>query len=375
MASKVTASAAAAKLGSAGSGHGLVGAALMICCYLVSSSFMAVLNNHAKKHAPGAFSLLCLQNSATVFFITLAGSLGLAKVEKLRFDFAKQWSPVSISFVVMIWTSLEAGSLVGVPAITALRNATTFLVVLSDYFILKSRISQQCMFWLAFMFLSMIWFYLGAVSATDSNAASASSTSHFFRGIVFLCINVVATVVNHIYGKSVMNHSAIDGFTIALYNNLLSLIALVPLAVYYEYATLAAAATHALAPVSGSNIDPSSSIFSGFFLVALSSVLASILAVSSYLVQKRVQVTSFSVASNSSKILAIIVNQFWPAKPEIWNTSKLCGLLSTLFCAFMYTWEKIAKTSEASQTLAKYIFPAVFFCVCALCVNGSLAFL
>ena len=84
MSSKVTASAAAAKLGSAGSGHGLVGAALMICCYLVSSSFMAVLNNHAKKHATGAFSLLCLQNSATVIFITLAGLLGLAKVEKLR---------------------------------------------------------------------------------------------------------------------------------------------------------------------------------------------------------------------------------------------------------------------------------------------------
>ena len=318
---------------------------------------MTVLNNHAKKHIT-EFSLLCLQNGTTVVFIILAGLLGLAKVEKLELDFAKKWSPVSIAFVVMIWTSLKAGNLVGVPAITALRNATTLFVVLSDYFILKSRISGQCMFWLAFMFLSMIWFYQGAVGAAEANKTSESSKSDFFTGILYLFINVVATVVNHIYAKSVMNQTKIDGFSIALYNNLLSLIALVPLAAYFETSS----------PAATNSSEVSSSLSYGYSLVALSSVLASVLAVSSYLVQKRVQVTSFSVASNSSKILAIFVNHFWPAKPEIWNINKLSGLISTLFCAFMYTWEKTTETSKSNQTLAKHIFPAFFVSACALCV-------
>jgi hypothetical protein len=336
----------------------LVQTALMISVYLASSSVMAVLNNHVK-HITGPFSLLCLQNGTTVFFIILAGLLNLAKVEKIRLDFAKMWSPVSIAFVVMIWTSLQAGHLIGVPAITALRNATTLFVVLSDHFILKSRVSGQCIFWLGFMFSSMIWFYLGAAAA-ETKETSASSSSNFYKGILFLAINVAATVVNHIYAKKIMNKNPeIDGFTIALYNNILSLIPLIPLA-YNEVVLVPSVA----ALVSSSDI----------FLVALSSVLASILAVSSYLVQKRVQVTSFSVASNSSKILSIIINHYFPAKPEIWNINKLSGLISTLFCAFMYSWEKIARTSDASQTLARYIFPAFFVCVCALCVNGSLHF-
>jgi hypothetical protein len=353
MASLIKKSDGAAKLSPS------VGTAVMILVYLISSSFMTVLNNHAKKHIT-EFSLLCLQNGTTVVFIILAGLLGLAKVEKLELDFAKKWSPVSIAFVVMIWTSLKASNLVGVPAITALRNATTLFVVLSDYFILKSRISGQCMFWLAFMFLSMIWFYQGAVGAAEANKASESSKSDFFTGIVYLFINVVATVVNHIYAKSVMNQTKIDGFSIALYNNVLSLIALVPLAAYFE--------TSAAATAAGNSSDVSSSLSYGYVLVALSSVLASVLAVSSYLVQKRVEVTSFSVASNSSKILAIFVNHYWPAKPEIWNINKLSGLISTLFCAFMYTWEKTTRTSESSQTLAKHIFPAFFVCACALCI-------
>jgi hypothetical protein len=329
------------------------------------------LNNHAKKHSTGAFSLLCLQNGTTVVFIILAGLLGLAKVEKLTLNFAKKWSPVSIAFVIMIWTSLEAGNLIGVPAITAFRNATTLFVVLSDYFILKSVISRQCMFWLAFMFLSMIWFYHGAVGAAESKNAS---TSDFAKGLLFLCTNVLATVVNHIYAKSVMNNvTAIDGFTIALYNNLLSLVALIPLAAYYEI-LVPAIPGNSVHIVPGSISDLSSFISSGYFLVALSSMLASVLAVSSYLVQKRIQVTSFSVASNSSKILAIIINHHWPAKEEVWNVNKMCGLVSTLFCAFMYTWEKITKTSEESQTLARHIFPAFFICVCALCMNGTLSF-
>jgi hypothetical protein len=342
----------------------LVQTALMISVYLASSSVMAVLNNHVK-HITGPFSLLCLQNGTTVVFIIFAGLLNLAKVEKFRLDFAKVWSPVSIAFVVMIWTSLQAGHLIGVPAVTALRNATTFFVVLSDYFILKSRVSGQCIFWLGFMFSSMIWFYLGAATA-ETRETSASSSSNFYRGILFLAMNVAATVVNHIYAKGIMNKNPlIDGFTIALYNNILSLIPLIPLA-YHEIFLVPS--------VDCKNSDASSSDYSGYFLVALSSVLASILAVSSYLVQKRVQVTSFSVASNSSKILSIIINHYFPAKPEIWNINKLSGLISTLFCAFMYSWEKIARTSDASQTLARYIFPAFFVGVCALCVNGSLYF-
>jgi hypothetical protein len=333
-----------------------------------------------------------LQNGTTVVFIVLAGLLGLAKVEYLTLDFAKKWCPVSIAFVVMIWTSMEALKLVGVPAMTALRNATTLFVVFSDYFILKSRISHQCMFWLGFMFLSMIWFCLGAAAAESKNASSlasefiqsknvscstsnitesknvSSSASDFAKGLLFLLANVLATFVNHIYAKSVMNKTAIDGFTIALYNNALSLIALVPLAAYYEI----------LVPINPCSSSSSTSVISwGHFLIALSSILASVLAVSSYLVQKRVQVTSFSVASNSSKILAIIINQWWPAKSEIWNVNKLCGLVSTLFCAFMYTRENNhqTRTSEASQTLARHIFPAFFICICALCLNSSLSFL
>ncbi len=367
MASLVNKCDGAAKLHSAGSGSVILGTAIMLLVYLASSSLMTVLNSHAKKHFNFPFSLLCLQNGTTVVFIILAGLLGLAKVEKLQFDFAKKWIPVSVAFVVMIWTSLEAGNLVGLPATTALRNATTLFVVLSDYFILKSRISGQCMFWLVFMFLSMIWFYQGAVGAVETDSSSTSSASNFFRGILFLSMNVVATVVNHIYAKSVMNNTAVDGFTIALYNNLLSLIALIPLAVYNETSYFASASNNGSAV--GSSI---SSGYSGYFLVALSSVLASVLAVSSYLVQKRVQVTSFSVASNSSKILAIIVNHYWPAKTEIWNINKLSGLISTLFCAFMYTWEKTTKTSEDSRTLAKFIFPALFVGACALCMNGAL---
>lgn len=364
----------AAKLGFTISTHGFVGAAVMMFVYLAASSSMTVLNNHAKRHATGAFSLLCLQNGTTVVFIILAGFLGLAEVEKLTMKFAKKWSPVSIAFVVMIWTSLEAGNLIGVPAITAFRNATTLFVVLSDYFILKSRISHQCMFWLGFMFLSMIWFYQGAVGAAESKNFSSSSTSDFAKGLLFLFVNVLATVVNHIYAKSVMNNeTTIDGFTIALYNNLLSLIALIPLAAYHEIFASAIPGSNVPA-VTGNANNSDSLISSGYFLVALSSMLASVLAVSSYLVQKRIQVTSFSVASNSSKILAIIINHWWPAKEEIWNINKLCGLISTLFCAFMYTWEKITKTSKESQTLARHIFPAFFICVCALCVNGTLSF-
>jgi hypothetical protein len=372
MSSKVNDVDGAAKLGPEGSVA--VGAAVMIFVYLASSSFMTVLNNHASKHATGVFSLLCLQNGTTVVFIILAGLFGLAKVEKLTLDFAKRWCPVSIAFVVMICTSMEAGRLVGVPATTALRNATTLFVVLSDYFILKSKISHQCMFWLGFMFLSMIWFYLGAAGAAESKNIS-SSASDFTKGLLFLFANVVATVVNHIYAKSVMNRTAIDGFTIALYNNALSLIALIPLAAYYEI-FVPAMPGNSDPKIPGSISSSSSLISWGYFLIALSSVLASVLAVSSYLVQKRVQVTSFSVASNSSKILAIIINQLWPAKTENWNISKLCGLVSTLFCAFMYTRENNQKTrtSEASQTLARYIFPAFFICMCALCLNSSLSF-
>ncbi|KAL6051207.1 GDP-mannose transporter into the lumen of the Golgi [Balamuthia mandrillaris] len=160
--------------------------------------------------------ILLYQSVATVLLLYVCKRVGWITAElNFNIEFAKQWLPCNILFVLVLVTSQYSLALLSVAMVTIFKNFTTIFITLGDRILFFNPISKGVALSLSVMFIGSIaagWYDLGY-----------NGWGYFWMGL-----NCVSQTSQILYTNSIMRHNKMDPFASSLYNNLLAIPILIP---------------------------------------------------------------------------------------------------------------------------------------------------
>jgi GDP-mannose transporter len=158
------------------------------------------------------WGLLFLQNVSALLLVVAAKTLGFVQYPQLDVRVAKKWMPLTVLFVVMLYTSMRGIHDMSVAVMTILKNTATIIIAFGDAYMFGRKLSPGLLVAFAFMFFGA---YLG------------SSTDRWVTvwGLFWTFSNVAATAAYVLYMKLLLVNvsSDIGRYGPVFYNNLLSL--------------------------------------------------------------------------------------------------------------------------------------------------------
>ncbi|KAF5826012.1 hypothetical protein DUNSADRAFT_5397 [Dunaliella salina] len=201
------------------------------CCYSFSSGLLTMLNKHALVNfgfsAPNM--LLLMQCVLTVLIVKICALFHLiTDILPLRKDIAFTWFPVNIIFVCMIGTNVYAMQHVGLGILIVCKNLSNVLTCIGDYVLFGKRYNWN------------VWASLSVMFASATVGASADK--HFtFIGYGWLAANILFTslytlLLRGVIGKvkDITAGKPFSDFTLVLYNNALSILPVLLLAIFFD---------------------------------------------------------------------------------------------------------------------------------------------
>ena len=123
-----------------------------------ASTSMVLLNKAALSSfgfgAPTA--LLLFQCTICTIAAACVGLSGLSRLERPSWRLLRQWAPVNVLFVGMVWSSVFALRDLGVPMVTVLKNLTNLFTLCGDYMLFGRVYGRGVWATLALMALSAV---------------------------------------------------------------------------------------------------------------------------------------------------------------------------------------------------------------------------
>jgi GDP-mannose transporter len=189
----------------------LVGAIVLssVCSISMTLLNKFVMDTHKLDYPWG---LLFLQNVSALLLVVAAKMLGFVQYPELDVRVAKKWMPLTVLFVLMLYTSMRGIHDMSVAVMTILKNTATIIIAFGDSYIFGRQLSPGLLLAFGLMFLGA---YLG--SSTDRWVTG--------WGLFWTFANVAATAAYVLYMKVLMVNvsSDIGRYGPVFYNNLLSL--------------------------------------------------------------------------------------------------------------------------------------------------------
>jgi len=170
--------------------------------------------------------LLIAQCIFCLVAVRIASAIRLVQLEPWNWTIASTWFPSNVVFVAMLWTSLPALQLLGVGMVTILKSLTNLLTIFGDILFFGKSYGAGVWATLGLMALSAA---CGAITDINFNAA----------GYAWQLLNCFCTAGYSLTLRGAMDkvvpftrHQArMNGLSMVMYNNLLSLPLLVLVAV------------------------------------------------------------------------------------------------------------------------------------------------
>ena len=303
--------------------------ALTLLLYCVSGTLLTLVNKLAIIVFPYTNMLLVLQNSVAVLLLLMHFyffPLESQSLPALNIDILKIWIPVVLLFVTMLTSSLFALLYVSVPTLIVIRNLSTLVVAVLEYFILGNKIDALSIATLLGMIIGAIFYAMHDLTFS-------------IQGYAWLCVNIIGTSVYQVYIKKVVNMPIMKdngAIVMSYYNNLISLPILV-----------------ILAAITGE----SKALFAYFQLiylpeiksicvVLLSCLFGFLLSTSAFALNKLISPTSIMVANNVNKFSLIILSEIF--LQSTLDITASIGAIFVLFCGWLY--------SQTKEYFAKLLF-------------------
>mmetsp|Transcript_26505 Transcript_26505/g.84872 ORF Transcript_26505/g.84872 Transcript_26505/m.84872 type:complete len:802 (+) Transcript_26505:329-2734(+) len=317
---------------------------LSIVLYCAVGSALTVVNKLLMASFPFPNIVALIQCSATIVLIRSSASQFKSitgNVETLDINMAVSWIPLILCFVGMLSSSMYALKYVSVSTLIVVRNLTTLVIAFSDIIWLRSTISRKSVLCLLLM-------------VVGSSVYGWHDLSFNATGYMFLGLNVLTTSAYQIYIKILMRRRLYNSFTMAYFNNTLSVPLFVLLGVLQGDFAASEEKLRAQYPV---------------LLLLLSSVLSFGVSVSGFLLNHILSATSIMVVNNVNKFILILFSEL-VLQPSIDFWSGL-GCVFVLLSALFYS--KFA-TEAISDSNVYRLFrgmkhtKVVMYCVCVCAI-------
>ncbi|KAG5493286.1 hypothetical protein GH5_02028 [Leishmania sp. Ghana 2012 LV757] len=189
-------------------------AALSVMTYSFCSVSMILVNklimNTYNMNFP--FGILMLQTGGALGIVALAKAARFVDYPAFSMEVAKQWLPLTLLFVSMLFTSMKSLGTMSVAAQTILKNLAVVFIALGDKFLYLK--AQTLSVYVSFA-LMILGSYLGAKGDRWVTP----------WGLVWTFLNIISTVLYTLYMKAVLGavSTSIGRYGPVFYNNLLSL--------------------------------------------------------------------------------------------------------------------------------------------------------
>lgn len=191
---------------------------LSIFSYCMSSILMTVTN----KYVLNGFSfnmnfvLLLVQSLVCVAAIAILKLFGVITYRPLNKTDAKNWAPISVLLVVMIYTGSKALQFLSIPVYTVFKNLTIILIAYGEVLFFGGSVTPMTLGSFFLMVLSSIVACLG-----DQKAAPDAGV--FSAGYFWMFTNCFASASFVLYMRKRIKLTNFKDFDTMYYNNVLSI--------------------------------------------------------------------------------------------------------------------------------------------------------
>lgn len=188
-----------------------------IFSYCLSSILMTVTNKYVVNGYDFNmnFVLLLVQSSVCVVAISALKACGVITFRPLNKTDAKNWSPISILLVVMIYTSSKALQFLSIPVYTIFKNLTIILIAYGEVLFFGGSVSTMSLASFFLMVLSSVVACLGDQKADEGFSLSV--------GYFWMATNCLSSAAFVLYMRKRIKLTNFKDFDTMYYNNILSI--------------------------------------------------------------------------------------------------------------------------------------------------------
>ncbi|KAH3900841.1 probable GDP-mannose transporter 1 [Saccharomycodes ludwigii] len=201
-----------------------------ILAYCFSSILMTVTNKFVVNLDNFNMNFIMLFVQALVCIITLVilKLLGYAKFRPLNRQDCKNWLPISILLVLMIYTSSKALQFLPVPIYTIFKNLTIILIAYGEVLFFGGKVTKLELSSFLLMVFSSIVATCGDQQAARATAATADPTeeiviSLFNPGYLWMFTNCISSALFVLIMRKRIKLTNFKDFDTMFYNNILAL--------------------------------------------------------------------------------------------------------------------------------------------------------
>lgn len=203
---------------------------ISILSYCGSSILMTVTNKFVVNLKDFNMNLVMLFVQSLVCTLTLVvlKFLGYAKFRPLNKTDCKNWLPISILLVLMIYTSSKALQFLAVPIYTIFKNLTIILIAYGEVLFFGGSITSMELSSFLLMVLSSViatWGDQQALvkKAAEQTAALAESTLPFNVGYLWMFMNCISSALFVLIMRKRIKLTNFKDFDTMFYNNVLGM--------------------------------------------------------------------------------------------------------------------------------------------------------
>jgi len=174
------------------------------------------------------FFLLAVQSVVCVAAIQTCKSAGLITYRDFRVDEARQWFPISVLLIGMIYTSTKALQFLSIPVYTIFKNLTIILIAYGEVLWFGGSVTSMALFSFGLMVLSsVIAAWADIKHALESHGhESAEATARIATlnaGYIWMLINCLCTAAYVLGMRKRIKLTNFKDFDTMFYNNLLTI--------------------------------------------------------------------------------------------------------------------------------------------------------
>ena len=184
---------------------------------LANKAISTTLDADLRKSIP-QLSVICFQCVVAVICVEIAKKCKYVEYPDFDWAVAKSWLPLNLLFIGMLCSGFLSLVYNNVPMVTVCKNLTNVVTIAGSALIFGEKIGWLVVFSVAIM-------VLGAI------LAGAEDLEFSFLGYAFMGLNCLFTAGYVLYMRYAAVNIKLPKFGMVYYNNLLSVILLVPLVV------------------------------------------------------------------------------------------------------------------------------------------------
>lgn len=300
----------------------VVNTTLVALAFCLSGSALTVLNKQIMGFLPAPNAVLFAQNAVTLALLGFGKSALDLHIEPLQRQKIRRWLPLVMLFYAMLVSSMLALKFVTATTLIVQRNLGTVTIAVADYFYLGTVQTKPRMCAILGMCVgSFLYAWI------DLNVSSRVG----FTGYVWLAANVAATTAYQIKVKALVNELDMNSWTMAYYNNLLSLPVCATLGIFHREADI----LHQFMVNNG--VQRSQHV-----TLVFSCTLGFCLSVSAFQLNRLITPTSITILNNTNKFALVFFTAYFMDYSTL-SYSTIVGAAIVMICAAYYSLAGVKK--------------------------------